>query len=133
MPKVSCAEDLLKCGPNEEPTGVCGAKLGSYGEPDFLVDCIKSIIDSQVRATVATLFPGAFFGEMALLSTDQDIDKRVRTASAQSIKYSEMQTLSRADFAQVAAEHANFVDTVRKASKKTRKVVKKAIGLTAFT
>lgn len=74
---------------------------------------------------VTTLRPGAVFGEQALLPDGDDgaisptrrrtarVSTRVRTASAHTVMFSQLQVLSLADFTEVSHEHRLFLDAVR--------------------
>ena len=94
---------------------------GDLGETMYFLSRGNVAIRLQDEGTtrlLTTLRSGAVFGEMAVMSDDDDNDKRVRTASATALTFTQLQTLSRDDFWEVAEKHALFVDEVRAASAK---------------
>lgn len=102
-----CLQDIvLKLKPL---TIVPGEKVFHAGEPGDAMYFIHrgpvDIVSSEGR-TLATLQPGSFFGEMALLTSN------ARTATAQAADYCDLFVLSRMDFESVLSRYPSFAEHI---------------------
>lgn len=94
---------------------VPGEKIFHIGEPgDAMYFIHRGTVEILTRdgAVVATLHPGSFFGEMALLTSNP------RMASARAISYCDLFVLKREAFEKVLARYPQFDQQVREIAQK---------------
>ncbi len=93
---------------------VPGEKIFHAGEPgDAMYFIHRGPVDivSQEGRTLATLQPGSFFGEMALLTTNP------RTATAKAADYCDLFVLSRTAFESVLARYPDFAEHIHEVAR----------------
>ena len=93
---------------------VPGEKIFHVGEPGdsmyFIHRGPVEIVSAEGR-TLATLQPGSFFGEMALLTTNP------RTATAKAADYCDLFVLSRTAFESVLSRYPTFAEHIQEVAR----------------